>query len=276
MKVFLTGGTGFIGGEVARQLRARGDEVSCLVRTPGERQDACRARLRAGRRRSRRRPRPCAPGWRAATPSSTPPRCTRSGSPPSSTRRCTRPTCAGTEQVMHAALEAKVAEVVYVSTVGAFGNTHRKVVDETYEHPGKEFTSYYEETKLEGHRVAKRMIVDQSLPCDHRPARGRLRPWRHLAGGRPARAVLRRQAAAAALPRAGDMPDPRRGHRRRHPARSRQGQARRDLRAQRPGDDDARRDRDRCQRQRSQGAEARPADRSDEGDDADRAAASAR
>ena len=36
MKVFLTGGTGFIGGEVARQLRERGDEVVCLVRSPGK------------------------------------------------------------------------------------------------------------------------------------------------------------------------------------------------------------------------------------------------
>ncbi|HXR60199.1 MAG TPA: NAD-dependent epimerase/dehydratase family protein, partial [Solirubrobacterales bacterium] len=34
MKVFLTGATGFIGGEVARQLRARGEDVVCLVRSP--------------------------------------------------------------------------------------------------------------------------------------------------------------------------------------------------------------------------------------------------
>ncbi len=34
MKVFVTGGTGFIGGDVVRQLRERGDEVVCLVRTP--------------------------------------------------------------------------------------------------------------------------------------------------------------------------------------------------------------------------------------------------
>ena len=34
MRVFVTGGTGFIGGELVRQLRARGDEVACLVRSP--------------------------------------------------------------------------------------------------------------------------------------------------------------------------------------------------------------------------------------------------
>ena len=32
----MTGATGFIGGTVARQLRERGDEVVCLVRSPGK------------------------------------------------------------------------------------------------------------------------------------------------------------------------------------------------------------------------------------------------
>jgi nucleoside-diphosphate-sugar epimerase len=72
---------------------------------------------------------------------------------------------AGTERVMRAALEAKLPRIVYVSTVGVFGNTHRKVVDESYEHPGKEFTSYYEETKLEAHRSTKRMIAEDGLPA---------------------------------------------------------------------------------------------------------------
>lgn len=71
----------------------------------------------------------------------------------------------GTERVLRAALEAKTPKVVYVSTVGAFGNTHGEVVDETYEHPGKEFTSYYEQTKYEAHQIAKRLIAEQGLPC---------------------------------------------------------------------------------------------------------------
>jgi nucleoside-diphosphate-sugar epimerase len=70
----------------------------------------------------------------------------------------------GTERVLRAALEAKTPKVVYVSTVAAFGNTHGEVVDETYRHPGQEFTSYYEQTKYEAHQIAKRMI-EQGLPC---------------------------------------------------------------------------------------------------------------
>jgi nucleoside-diphosphate-sugar epimerase len=72
---------------------------------------------------------------------------------------------AGTERVMKAALEAKIPRVVYVSTVGVFGNTHKEIVDETYEHPEQDFTSYYEETKLEAHKIVKRMIAEQDLPA---------------------------------------------------------------------------------------------------------------
>jgi len=35
MKVFLTGGTGFVGREIARSLNASGHSVTCLVRNPG-------------------------------------------------------------------------------------------------------------------------------------------------------------------------------------------------------------------------------------------------
>lgn len=159
MKIFLTGGTGFIGGEVARQLRGRGDDVVCLVRNPdkaagltelgcelisgdlgdtaaiGRGMEGCDAVVHAAAMYEVGIPAKQRPAmWEANV--------------------------AGTERVLKAARDAGIAKLVYVSTVGAFGNTNRQVVDETYEHPGKEFTSYYEETKLEAHKVAKRMIED--------------------------------------------------------------------------------------------------------------------
>jgi nucleoside-diphosphate-sugar epimerase len=164
MKVFLTGGTGFIGGEVARQLRARGDDVACLVRdsekalrlsalgcelVSGDLGDA--AAIRAGMSG-------CDAVIHAAAMYEV-------GIPAKQRPAMYEANVGGTEHVLRAAQEAKIPRIVHVSTVGVFGNTHHKVVDETYEHPGREFTSYYEETKLESHRIAKRMIEKEDLPC---------------------------------------------------------------------------------------------------------------
>jgi nucleoside-diphosphate-sugar epimerase len=163
VKVFVTGGTGFIGGEVVRQLRARGDEVSCLVRSPAKagklRELGCQLvsgdlsdgeALRSGMEG-------CDGLVHAAAMYEV-------GIPAKQHPAMYEANVRGSERVLAAALEAKVGKVVYVSTVGTFGNTHGEVVDESYEHPGAEFTSYYEETKLEGHRIAKRMMEEDGLP----------------------------------------------------------------------------------------------------------------
>ena len=164
MKVFLTGGTGFIGGEVARQLRERGDEVVGLARSP-EKAEALsalgceivqgdlgdEAAIRAGMEG-------CDAVIHAAAMYEV-------GIPASKRPAMHEANVAGTERVLRAALESRIPKVVYVSTVGVFGNTHGEVVDESYEHPGKHYTSYYEETKLEAHRIAKRMVSDDGLPC---------------------------------------------------------------------------------------------------------------
>jgi len=70
----------------------------------------------------------------------------------------------GTTHVLRAAKDAAVPKIVYVSTVAAFGNTRGKVVDETYEHPEDSFTSVYEETKVEAHKVARDAIRADHLP----------------------------------------------------------------------------------------------------------------
>jgi nucleoside-diphosphate-sugar epimerase len=163
VKVFVTGGTGFIGGEVARQLRARGDEVLCLVRSPEKagrlRELGCELlsgdlgdaeALRAGMEG-------CDGLVHAAAMYEV-------GIPAKQRPAMYEANVRGTERVLEAAQTAKVGKVVYVSTVGIFGNTHGKIVDESYEHPGREFTSYYEETKLEAHRIAKRRIAEDGLP----------------------------------------------------------------------------------------------------------------
>jgi dihydroflavonol-4-reductase len=164
MKVFLTGGTGFIGGETARQLRQRGDEVVALVRNPGKAAKlselGCElvpgdlgdeAALRKGMEG-------CDTVIHAAAVYEV-------GIPAKQRPSMWEANVAGTERVMKAALEARVQRIVYVSTVGIFGNTHKQVVDESYENPETDFTSYYEETKLEAHKVVQRMIDEQDLPA---------------------------------------------------------------------------------------------------------------
>jgi nucleoside-diphosphate-sugar epimerase len=164
MKVFVTGGTGFIGGHVVRKLRGRGDEVVALCRTaekgrplsdigcdlaPGTLSDE--HALRDGMR-----------GCDAAIHGAA---VYEVGIPKSDHEAMYEANVLGTERVLRAALDERLPKVVYVSTVGAFGNTHGRVVDETYHHPGADFTSYYEKTKYEAHQITRRLIEDEGLPC---------------------------------------------------------------------------------------------------------------
>jgi dihydroflavonol-4-reductase len=164
MKVFVTGGTGFIGGQVVRALRSRGDEVVALVRNPQKGktlrdigcdldggslsdEDAIREGMRGGD----------AVIHGAAV--------YEVGIPKDQHQAMYEANVLGTERVLRAALEERIPKVVYISTVAAFGNTRGRVVDETYQHPGSEFTSYYEETKVKAHQIARRLIDDEGLPC---------------------------------------------------------------------------------------------------------------
>jgi nucleoside-diphosphate-sugar epimerase len=163
VKVFVTGGTGFIGGEVVRQLRQRGDDAVCLVRNPekGRKLEALRCELAAGDLGDATAIRDGMEGCDAVIHAAA---MYEVGIPASQRQAMRDANVGGTERVLTAAKGAGIPKIVYVSTVGIFGNTHGKVVDESYEHPAKDFTSCYEETKWEAHQVAKRMIAD-GLPC---------------------------------------------------------------------------------------------------------------
>jgi dihydroflavonol-4-reductase len=164
VKVFLTGGTGFIGGEVARQLRDRGEEVVCLVRNPAKaaKLAGLGCELASGDLGDEAALRQSMEGCDAVIHAAA---MYEVGIPAKQRPAMWEANVAGTERVMRAALEAKVPRIVYVSTVGIFGNTHGQVVDESYRNPETDFTSYYEETKLEAHKLVQRMIDEQGLPA---------------------------------------------------------------------------------------------------------------
>jgi len=164
MKVFVTGGTGFIGGHVVRKLRERGDDVVALVRDPARATDlagiGCElvqgdlsdpAALRSAMR-----------GCDALIHGAA---VYEVGIPKQEHPAMYEANVVGTENVLRAAQAEKIPEIVYISTAAAFGNTRGKVVDESYRHPHDTYTSYYEETKVRAHDIARRMIDEEGLPA---------------------------------------------------------------------------------------------------------------
>lgn len=159
MRAFVTGATGFIGGRVVRKLRERGDEVVALVRSPARAGDLAElgCELAEGDLSSteaiRRGVQGCDAVFHIAA-------VYKVGIPSSEREAMRDANVGGTERVLDAAIEANVPRIVYVSTVGIFGNTHGQVVDETYDRDGEGFLSCYEETKFRSHEVALDRIAE--------------------------------------------------------------------------------------------------------------------
>lgn len=152
MRVFLTGGTGFIGGHVAGQLRARGDEVVALVRSPGKaaalRELGCE--LVEGDLSSEEAIRQGIAGADAVVHVGA---VYKVGIPKSEHAAMYEANVRGTERVLDAAIAAGVPRIVHVSTCAVFGDTHRQVVDEGFRRDS-EFPTEYERTKTLAHEIA--------------------------------------------------------------------------------------------------------------------------
>ena len=163
MRIFLTGGTGFIGSRIATKLRERGDQVTALVRTvskatpleetgcdlvPGDLGDV--DAIRAGMS-------DCQAVIHAAAMYEV-------GIQRSQHQAMYQANVVGTRNVLEAALELRLPRSVYISTIGVFGNTKGEIVDETRFSKEADFGTYYEETKHQAHLVALDLI-SRGLPC---------------------------------------------------------------------------------------------------------------
>lgn len=154
MKAFVTGATGFIGLEVARKLRERGDDVVALVRTPakagGLRELGCETV--EGDLSNEQAIGQGVQGADAVLHIGT---TYKVGLPASERPAMHDANVGGTERVLDAAVAAGVNRIVYVSTGNVYGNTRGQVVDESYVRPQPpDFLSYYDQTKYEAHQVA--------------------------------------------------------------------------------------------------------------------------
>jgi nucleoside-diphosphate-sugar epimerase len=156
MKAFVTGGTGFIGSRLVRRLRERGDEVVALVRSPEKAGDlrAQGVELIEGDLSSEQAIRDGVQGCDAVFHVAA---VYKVGIPASEREAMWESNVRGTERVLDAAIAAGVPRIVYVSTVGVFGNTHGQVVDESYSHGGQDYLSCYEETKVRSHQALDRI-----------------------------------------------------------------------------------------------------------------------
>ena len=154
MKVFVTGATGFIGGQVVRKLLERGDEVVALVRSPDKAADleALGARLVEGDLSSSDVIRAACEDCDAAIHGAA---IYKVGIPKGDRDAMHEANVRGTEKVLDAAWQAGVSRIVYVSTINVFGNTRGEVVDEGYRRPPGDWLSVYDETKWLAHQAAK-------------------------------------------------------------------------------------------------------------------------
>jgi nucleoside-diphosphate-sugar epimerase len=163
MRIFLTGGTGFIGGEIARLLRERGDVVRALVRDPAKatRLADLGCELVTGDLSDEEALIEACRGVDAVVHGAA---LYEVGVPASRRPAMVDVNVGGTERVLGAALAAGVPRAVYISTVAVFGDTRGEIADETWQRPVEDsYTSVYEETKVLAHRRAKE-IAARGLP----------------------------------------------------------------------------------------------------------------
>jgi dihydroflavonol-4-reductase len=159
LRIFVTGGTGFIGGMVVRRLRERLEDVVALVRRPAAAAglEALGATLLEGDLDDAGALRRGVEGADAVIHAAA---VFRVGIPKTERERVHAINVAGTERVLDAAIEAGVPRIVYVSTVNVFGNTHGRVVDEAYHRDLAEgFLSCYDQTKYLAHVAAEERIA---------------------------------------------------------------------------------------------------------------------
>jgi nucleoside-diphosphate-sugar epimerase len=160
MRFFLTGATGFIGGEVAKQLGAAGHKVVALVRDPSKAGHvaALGAALHKGDitdKESMRRPMTGVDGvfhiaaWY------------KIGEGNLAEARAIN--VQGTRNVLELMRELKIPKGVYTSTLTIFSDTKGRLVDENYRHNGP-WLSNYDRTKWEAHYDIVLPMIQQGLP----------------------------------------------------------------------------------------------------------------
>jgi dihydroflavonol-4-reductase len=159
MKVFLTGGGGFIGGALATALRARGDEVVGLARSETAAQALASKDLRVVRGDV------LDPGALATAMAG----CELvyhvagiNSHCPKDPARLMRVNVEGTENVVRSAARAGIGRVVFTSSAASIGEAEGTVGTEASPHRGS-YLSVYDQSKHDGERVAFAAAADTGV-----------------------------------------------------------------------------------------------------------------
>jgi nucleoside-diphosphate-sugar epimerase len=160
MKVLVTGANGFTGSHLVKALEQRGDVVVGLVRQSSnlDRISSCKVQLVYGDISDREALKTAMTGvdWVFHTAAYV-----ELGLVDAA--KMERVNVAGTRAVMEVAQAAAVSKVVYCSTIGVFGDTQGRVVDETFQRTQTDFSSAYDRTKYEAQQIVDRFAA-QGLP----------------------------------------------------------------------------------------------------------------
>ena len=155
MKIFLTGGTGFIGQSLTQALMARSWDIVSLIYGPENSKADVMARkdtqcvtgdvtdresMRAGMQGADIVVHNA--GWYEL------------GVDGSRRKHMEAVNIIGTDNVLGLALELGIPRTVYVSSTAFWGETGPEACDETYQRQ-KSYNSYYEQTKAEAHEIAQ-------------------------------------------------------------------------------------------------------------------------
>jgi nucleoside-diphosphate-sugar epimerase len=160
MKVLVTGANGFTGSHLVKALEQRGDVVVGLVRQSSnlERLSGCKVQLVYGDISDKEALKTAMAGvdWVFHTAAYV-----ELGLIDAA--KMERVNVAGTRAVMAVAQAAGVSKVVYCSTIGVFGDTQGRVVDETFQRTQTDFSSAYDRTKYEAQQIVDHFAA-QGLP----------------------------------------------------------------------------------------------------------------
>ena len=222
MKAFVTGGAGFVGGAVVRQLLARGDHVTAAVRDPHNAGSlGMSGAALVGLDLAAPDPAPLVAAMEGADAVFHLAGSYRVGIRPGQRPAMWAANVTATGRVLDAAATTGVGRIVYTSTANVLGNTLGQLPDETFRRAQPPaFLSWYDETKYRAHLLAEERAANGAPDAD-RDARHDLRPGRPLAGRRPDPAGVGGQAPGAGGAGPRRQPGAGRRHRRRHPARPR-------------------------------------------------------